>query len=92
LSTSEGVEVAFTVEDILEEFVEASRMGRGPRDDVDLCFLMRQRTLIRHRKNKALWIAHPVNHLRSIKYMRAYNASPEVKERERKRWLERKRK
>ncbi len=69
--------MAFSTEDILQEFVEAANYVN--RDTAEaLHETKRQNVLWYHRKKWAEWLLRPGNYRKHILYNRAYNSRPET--------------
>jgi len=64
--------MAFSREQIEDDFLEASYLGEGPRDHFDLSFLLDQRRKLYQRKRFQKWIAKPGNKEKHREYVRRW--------------------
>lgn len=74
--------MAFSKKEILEEFVDASRLGKAWARDGEVALAdKRERVREASRLRAALWRANPANREKKRRRMIAYNATPATKRR-----------
>lgn len=79
----------FSLEEIYEDFENASCLGKGLRTYYDCMYECRRRYLMAARRRWARWLAKPKNYMKRKLWSAEYNRKPEVKARYNAYWRKR---